>query len=161
MAASSGVDETVITTAADDDFAKRGFCCFWVPWPSSVRESKVWERIHIAEGGRCPVATRRFWTRGLRAALKACESYRAVVGRRWKALVRRFRISGSSHRRGFSYDAHSYARNFDEGRQASNHDDDADVASREFSSRFATAFFPSLRRPLVDLSPSSAGGAAL
>lgn len=143
--------------AVDGVFAKRGCCCsFWIPWPSSVRGCKAWERINPSGEGGCPAAGRRWWARGLRAMLKVGQASKAMASRRLRTLIRRFRPRRGRprHRRNFSYDALSYARNFDEGAQAS-HSDGGSVRLG-FSTRYASAHSPSTK-PLVDLSPPSAG----
>ncbi|KAG6520212.1 uncharacterized protein LOC122050221 [Zingiber officinale] len=152
MAHSPDADEAA---AAAGVFSKHGCCSFWIPWPSSVRGCKAWERIPSGEGG-CPAASRRWWGRGLRALLKVGQASRAMASRRLRTLIRRFRRRDGRprHRRSFSYDALSYARNFDEGTQAG--DSDVDNVRLGFSIRYASSHSPPTK-PLVDLSPPFAG----
>ncbi|OAY83126.1 uncharacterized protein LOC109718593 [Ananas comosus] len=129
--------------AAEAMFAKRGCCCFWVPWPRDA-----WERIrppagspvnttvsttasaitpvdrrdhddHVAATAGGPTTRRWWWDRGVRALRKVREWSEVIAGPRWKTFLRRLgrrRRGGASAGAGgrFGYDPLSYARNFDE-----------------------------------------------
>ncbi|XP_074557604.1 uncharacterized protein LOC141813535 [Curcuma longa] len=155
MAHSPDADEA--TAAADGVFAKRGCCSFWIPLPSSVRGCKAWERIPTGEVG-CPAASCRWWGRGLRSLLKVGQASKAMASRRLRSLIRRFRRPRGRprHRRSFSYDALSYARNFDEGAQGASDSDVVDSVRLGFSTRYASVQSP-LTKPQVDLSPPFVG----
>ncbi|KAI3976298.1 hypothetical protein MKX01_021840 [Papaver californicum] len=103
-------------------FMKRG-CCRG-NWLSS------WERIRENNDQD------RWWSKGISVFKKIREWSELVAGPKWKPFIRKFNKKGNQHHGKFKYDPLDYARNFDEGRQNGNFDDN--FGYPDFSSRYAS-----------------------